>query len=51
MHQMNCPKHRPEHEASRRLTARLAWFIGLWISSVAVLGAVAYGIRLWLGLG
>ncbi|WP_245894735.1 DUF2474 family protein [Paracoccus indicus] len=27
------------------------WFIGLWVASVAALGAVAYAIRLWLGLG
>lgn len=51
MRQMNRPEHRPEHEAPRRLTVRLTWFVGLWLASVAVLGVVAYGIRLWLGLG
>jgi hypothetical protein len=25
---------------------RLAWFVGLWAASVAVLAVVAYGIRL-----
>ena len=30
---------------------RLLWFVALWVASVAVLGAVAYGIRFWLGLG
>ena len=29
---------------------RVAWFVGLWCASVAVLGAVAYGVRIWLGL-
>ena len=29
---------------------RMAWFVGLWCASVAALGAVAYGIRTWLGL-
>ena len=29
---------------------RLAWFAGIWVASVAALGAVAYGIRFWLGL-
>ena len=29
---------------------RLAWFVGIWAASIAALGAVAYGIRFWLGL-
>ena len=29
---------------------RVAWFVALWCASVAGLGAVAYGIRFWLGL-
>ena len=33
-----------------RTAMRLAWFVGLWLASVAFLGAVAYGIRFWLGL-
>ena len=41
---------RPGHEAPRSVTARLLWFIGLWLASVGALGIVAYGIRFWLGL-
>lgn len=51
MRQTMSPEDRPEHEAPRRLLVRLAWFAGLWLASVAVLGVVAFGIRLWLGLG
>lgn len=51
MRQLNRSEHRTEHEAPRRLTTRLMWFGVLWIASVATLVAVAYGIRLWLGLG
>ena len=51
MRTLERPGHRPEHEAPRSLTVRLLWFVGLWVASIALLGAVAYGIRLWLGLG
>lgn len=27
---------------------RLAWFVGLWLASVAVIGIIAYAIRWWL---
>lgn len=29
---------------------RVAWFVALWLASIAALGIVAYGIRFWLGL-
>ncbi|RYH04576.1 DUF2474 domain-containing protein [Salipiger sp. IMCC34102] len=32
--------------ASRPLWQRVAWFVAIWIASVAVLGVVAYAIRL-----
>ena len=32
-----------------RTLSRLAWFAGLWLASIAVLGGVAYVIKLWLG--
>ena len=35
-------------EGRARRSARLLWFVGLWAASVAVVGAVAYGIRLWI---
>lgn len=28
-----------------RLPARLAWFAGLWVASIFVLGVVAYAIK------
>jgi len=27
---------------------RIAWFVGLWLASVATLGVVAFAIRFWL---
>lgn len=27
---------------------RLAWFVGLWLASVSLIGAVAYFLRLWI---
>jgi hypothetical protein len=36
-----------------RWTRRLAWLVGIWAASVAVLAIVAYGLRIamgWAGL-
>jgi hypothetical protein len=27
---------------------KLGWFVGLWVASVLVVGAVAYFIRFWI---
>ena len=37
----------PDPDA-RPLWQRLGWMALLWLASVAVLGAVAWAIRLWL---
>jgi hypothetical protein len=34
----------------RPLVHRLLWFATLWAASVAAVAAVAFGIRLWLGM-
>lgn len=36
-------------EAERRpLWQRLGWMVAIWVASVALLGAVAWVLRLWL---
>jgi hypothetical protein len=37
-------------EPDRRLGPRLAWFLLLWAAGVIAVGAVAWIIRLFLGL-
>ena len=38
----------PEMEPEPPLWQRLLWMAAIWAASVAVLGAVAYVIRLWI---
>ena len=40
------PHRRPADE--RPLWQRLAWMASIWAASVAVLGAVAWVLRLWI---
>ncbi len=28
---------------------RIMWFVAIWAASVALLGVVSYGLRLWIG--
>jgi hypothetical protein len=39
---------RREGEPDTPLWQRLAWMAAIWLASVAVLGAVAWVIRLWI---
>lgn len=38
----------PLPERERPLWKRLAWFVGLWAMSVAVIGIVSWFLRLWI---
>jgi hypothetical protein len=38
----------PGQARQRSWPRRIAWFAGLWLASVATLGAVAFTIRFWL---
>lgn len=38
----------PSPEQERPFWKRLAWFVGLWATSVAVIGVVAWFLRLWI---
>jgi hypothetical protein len=42
------PRDGTEGRRTRRWSLRIAWFIGLWLASVAALGVVAWLIRFWL---
>lgn len=33
------------------LWQRLLWFAGLWLASLAAVGALAWLLRLWIGTG
>jgi hypothetical protein len=42
------PQAEPVAHEDAPLWQRLLWMVGIWAASVAVLGAVAYIIRLWI---
>ncbi len=42
------PRDGTEGRRPPRWPLRIAWFIGLWLASIAALGVVAWLIRFWL---
>jgi hypothetical protein len=43
------PQHQTGERHPRRMwSIRVAWFIGIWLASIATLGVVAWIIRFWL---
>ncbi len=42
------PLEGAEDARGKPLWQRAAWMAAIWLGSVAVLGAVAYALRLWL---
>lgn len=41
-------RHARDNGRAPGLAERLTWFVGLWVAGVAVVGAVAFAIRLVL---
>jgi hypothetical protein len=39
----------PKADTAPTLASQLAWFVGIWIASVAALGAVAFVLKLMIG--
>ncbi len=39
------------HGREAPLWRRIGWMVAIWLASVTVVGAVAYIIRWWLGMG
>ena len=42
------PLEGAEDAREKPLWRRVAWMVAIWLGSVAVLGAVAYVLRMWL---
>lgn len=37
-----------QHTPPGPLWKRLAWFVALWLAGLAVVGALAWALRLWI---
>lgn len=37
----------PDHQP--RWPRRIMWFVVIWAASIALLGLISYGLRLWIG--
>lgn len=48
MRQLSSRDHQPVAKAPASLTRKMIWFVVLWLAGVAVVGSVAYLIRLWI---
>jgi len=39
----------PDHQPRPRWPRRIMWFVVIWAASIAFLGLISYGLRLWIG--
>ncbi len=45
------PRRRAGSDHRRRAgwPRRIMWFVAIWAASVALLGVISYGLKLWIG--
>ena len=39
----------PDHQPRPRWPRRIMWFVAIWAASIALLGLISYGLKLWIG--